>query len=47
MYIDVYIDDIILAGKTVKQLKEIKRDLSQEFDIKDLFATSLNEDGSK
>ena len=36
MYIGVYIDDIILAGKTVKQLEEIKRDLSQEFDIKDL-----------
>ena len=36
MYIGVYVDDIILAGKTVKQLEEIKRDLSQEFDIKDL-----------
>ena len=37
MYIGVYIDDIILAGKTVKQLEEVKRDLSQEFDIKDLY----------
>ena len=36
MYIGVYVDDIILAGRTVKQLEEIKRDLSQEFDIKDL-----------
>ena len=36
MYIGVYVDDIILAGKTVKQLEEIKRDLSREFDIKDL-----------
>ena len=36
MYIGVYVDDIILAGKTAKQLEEIKRDLSQEFDIKDL-----------
>ena len=36
MYIGVYVDDIILAGKTVKQLEEIKRHLSQEFDIKDL-----------
>ena len=36
MYIGVYIDDIILAGKTVKQLEEIKTDLSREFDIKDL-----------
>ena len=36
MYIGIYIDDVILAGKTIKQPKEIKRDLSQEFDIKDL-----------
>ena len=36
MYVGVYVDDIILAGKTVRQLEEIKRDLSQEFDIKDL-----------
>ena len=36
MYIGVYVDDIILAGKTVKQFEEIKRDLSREFDIKDL-----------
>ena len=36
MYIGVYVDDIILAGRTVKQLEEIKRDLSQEFDIKEL-----------
>ena len=36
MYISVYIDDIILADKTIKQLEEIKRDLSWEFDIKDL-----------
>ena len=36
VHIGVYVDDIILAGRTVKQLEEIKRDLSQEFDIKDL-----------
>ena len=36
MYVGVYVDDIILAGKTVRQVEEIKRDLSQEFDIKDL-----------
>ena len=36
MYIGVYVDDIILAGGSVTQLEEIKRDLSQEFDIKDL-----------
>ena len=38
MYIGVYVNDIILAGKTIKQLdhEEIRRDLSREFDIKDL-----------
>lgn len=36
MYIGVYVDDIILAGKTEKQLQEVKRDLSKKFDIKDL-----------
>ena len=36
MYIGVYVNDIILAGKAIKQLEEIKRDLSWEFDIKDL-----------
>ena len=36
MYIGIYVDDIILAGKTIKQLEEIKSDLSWEFDIKDL-----------
>ena len=36
MYIGVYVDDIILAGRTENQLQEIKRDLSMKFDIKDL-----------
>ena len=36
MFIGVYIDDIILAAKNEKQLKQVKDDLSSKFDIKDL-----------
>ncbi len=36
LYIGVYVDDIILAGKTAEQLQMIKDHLSREFDIKDL-----------
>ena len=36
MFIGVYVDDIILAAKNEKQLKQVKEDLSNKFDIKDL-----------
>ena len=35
-YIGVYVDDIILAGKSERKLNEVKADLSRKFDIKDL-----------
>ena len=35
-YLGVYVDDIILAGKTETKLNEVKSDLSRKFDIKDL-----------
>ena len=34
MFIGVYVDDIILAAKNEKQLKQVKEDLSNKFDIK-------------
>ena len=36
MFIGVYVDDIILAAKNEKQLKQVKEQLSDKFDIKDL-----------
>ena len=36
VYIGVYVDDIILAGKDEKWLQEIKDDFWKKFDIKDL-----------
>ena len=35
-YIGVYVDDIILAGRTDKWIKEVKGALSQKFNIKDM-----------
>ena len=35
-YIGVYVDGIILAGKTERKLTEVKTGLSRKFDIKDL-----------
>lgn len=35
-YIGVYVDDIVLAGKTERKLAEVKTTLSRKFDIKDL-----------
>ena len=32
----MYVDDIILAGKTERQLQKLKDDLAKRFDIKDL-----------
>jgi len=34
--IGVYVNDIILAGKSDKRIKEVKRALSAKFDIKDM-----------
>ena len=34
--IGVYVDDIILAGKSDKRRKEVKRDLAKKFNIKDM-----------
>ncbi len=36
LYLGVYVDDIILAGKTDSALSEVKTALSRKFDIKDL-----------
>ena len=32
----VYVDDILLAGKSNERMTEIKRDLSKRFDVKDM-----------
>ena len=34
--IGVYVDDIVLAGKNMKQINEVKKTLSNKFDVKDL-----------
>ena len=34
--IGVYVDDIVLAGKSMKQINEVKKTLSNKFDVKDL-----------
>lgn len=34
--IGVYVDDIILAGKSDKRIKEVKRALDTKFDINDM-----------
>ena len=36
MFIGVYVDDLILAARNEKQLKQVKENLSNKFDIKDL-----------
>ena len=36
MIIGVYVDDIVIAGKSEKQVKEFKRALGDRFDVKDL-----------
>ena len=36
MFIGVYVDNIILAAKIEEQLKQVKEDLSNKFDVKDL-----------
>ena len=35
-YTGVYVDDIVLAGKTDRQLQEVKSALSKKFKIKDM-----------
>ena len=35
-YMGVYVDDIILAGKSESKMKQVKTDLSRKFDTKDL-----------
>ncbi len=35
-YLGVYVDDIVIAAKSNKQMKEIKSKLAERFDIKDL-----------
>ena len=34
--IGVYVDDIVLAGQSLKRFEEVKKALSQRFDVKDL-----------
>ena len=36
LVIGVYVDDIILAGRSVKQLNEVKKAHADKFDVKDL-----------
>lgn len=35
-YMGVYVDDIILAGKSESKIKEVKKDISKKFNTKDL-----------
>ena len=35
-YMGVYVDDIVLAGKTDKQVQDVKNSLANKFDIKDM-----------
>ena len=35
-YMGVYVDDIILAGKSESMMKKVKADISRKFDTKDL-----------
>ena len=35
-FIGVYVDDIVLAGRTYERITEVKETLSQKFDIKDM-----------
>ena len=35
-FIGVYVDDIVLAGRTLERITEVKETLSQKFDIKDM-----------
>ena len=35
-FIAVYVDDIILAGKSIERMNEVKSALSAQFDVKDL-----------
>ena len=34
----VYVDDILLAGKSAQQITEVKRDLGSQFYVKDMGA---------
>ena len=34
--IGVYVDDIVLAGRSQKRMDEVKRDISEKFEVKDL-----------
>ena len=36
MFIGIYVDNIILAARNEKQLKQVKEKLSTKFDFKDL-----------
>lgn len=35
-YMGVYVDDIVIAGRTVKEIEQVKSDLSKKFNIKDM-----------
>jgi hypothetical protein len=35
-FIGVYVDDIVLAGRNLERIREVKESLSQKFDIKDM-----------
>jgi len=39
--IAVYVDDILLAGKSDKRIAEVKEALSKQFEVKDIGQTEL------
>ena len=38
MYLPIYVDDMLIAGKDISEIKKIKAQLSGEFEMKDLGA---------
>ena len=34
--IAVYVDDILLAGKSIKEMEEVKKEFSEKFKVKDM-----------
>jgi hypothetical protein len=41
IYVDLYVDDMLLIGKNMDEIKKGKKNLSSKFDMKDLGAYKL------
>jgi hypothetical protein len=41
IYVSLYVDDMLLIGKNMDVIKEVKKQLSSKFDMKDLRATNF------